>query len=398
MSWNDQNGGPWGQKPKGNGGNYGGGGNGSGGGPDFEDILKKGQDNIRRIFPKSGGGGSGGGQSGGKALGILAVVVGGLWLGSGFYQVQEGEQAAVLRFGKWVKTTTPGINYRLPYPIESVIIEKVEQINRVDSGVQVKSDVALKADNSANLMLTGDENIVSIEFTVHWFIKDLEGYLFKIDDPKLAVKDAAESAVREIVAQHKLLFALTKGRGEITNKAQTLLQKMLDSYESGIQIQRIQLKSVDPPTQVVDAFRDVQRASADKESKMNEAKAYLNSVVPVARGEASQITQIAEAYKRAVVDKATGETSRFLAVLAKYKSAPDVTKKRLVLENMETILTGVNKVLLDGKAAGAQNVLPYLPLPAIKPAEPKPVEDPSPALSAAAPLAKVLQAPERVKP
>ena len=372
MSWNDQNGGPWGRGPRGDGGNQGGGPNKPG--PDFEDFLKKGQDNIKRIFP----GGTGGGHSGGagaRTLGVIGVGIAGLWLASGVYQVQEGAQAAVLRFGEWVKTTHPGINYHLPYPIETVIIEKVEQLNRVDSGVQVKSELALKADNSANLMLTGDENIVSIEFTVHWFIKDLGAYLFRVDEPKSAVKDAAESAVREIVAQNPIAFALTKGRGDIADRAQTLLQKMLDSYHTGIQIQRIQLKSVDPPAQVIDAFRDVQRARADHESKINEAKAYSNSIVPVARGEASQIIQGAEAYKKAVHDKALGESSRFESILEKYKAAPDVTRKRLLIETMQSVMTGVNKVILDGKAAGAQNVLPYLPLPALKPAEVKEVQE-----------------------
>lgn len=378
MSWNDQNGGPWG-KPQGGGNRGGNRGGGEPQGPDFEDFLKKGQDNLKRMFP---GGGAPQGPRGTPRLflfGLGAAVA--LWLASGIYSVQEGQQAAVLRFGKWVATTHPGINYHLPYPVERVIVERVEELNRTDSGVQVKYDYALKANNSINLMLTGDENIVSIEFTVHWFIKDLGAYLFRIDDPKEAVKDAAESAVREIVAQNTFAFALTKGRGEITDKAQALLQKMLDNYHSGIQIQRIQLRSVDAPTQVIDAFRDVQRARADHESKINEAKAYSNGVIPVARGEAAQVIQGAEAYKKAVVDNALGESSRFLSVLAKYQQAPEITRKRLLIEATQTVMTGVNKVIVDGKTGGAQSVLPYLPLPSLKPVEtPAPEPEPAPQL------------------
>lgn len=379
MSWNDQNGGPWG-KPQGGGNRGGNRGGGGPQGPDFEDFLKKGQDNIRRIFPGGGGPRGPGNTPRTFLIGLGAVFA--LWVGSGIYSVQEGQQAAVLRFGKWVGTTHPGINYHLPYPFERVIVERVEELNRTDSGAQVNYAYALKADNSINLMLTGDENIVSIEFTVHWFIKDLGAYLFRIDDPKEAVKDAAESAVREIVAQNAFAFVLTKGRGETTDKAQALLQKMLDNYHSGIQIQRIQLRSVDAPTQVIDAFRDVQRARADYESKINEAKAYSNSVIPVARGESSQLIQGAEAYKKAVVDNATGESSRFLSVLEKYQQAPEITRKRLLIEATQTVMTGVNKLIVDGKTGGAQNVLPYLPLPSLKP-----VEIPSPE-AAAQPLVK----------
>lgn len=357
MAWNDQGGGPWGQRPQNSGG---GGGHKS---PDLEDILKKSQDNIRRLFP---GGGKGGGSSkNGGRTGFFAILafVGVLWMASGFYIVDEGSQGAVLRFGKWVKTTDPGIQYHLPSPIEKVIVTRVAEIRSVDSGVAVKTSVALKADNSDSLMLTGDENIVSVQFTVHWFIKDLPRYLFKVDNPSEAVRLAAESAVREIVAQTPIAEVLTSARGKIADDAQRLLQKMLDDYQSGIEIQRIQLKRSDPPAQVIEAFRDVQRARADRESKINEGKAYNNSIVPKARGEAARLLQGATAYKKAVVDKATGEAARFKSVYSEYRRAPGVTGKRMKIDTMEQVLKGAQKVFIDGKNQG---VLPYLPLSALQ--------------------------------
>jgi membrane protease subunit HflK len=359
MAWNNQSGGggPW--------GNGGSGGNGRGPTPpDFEDILRKGQDNIRRIMP--------GGKSPSRMLALAAIIIGVLWLSTGFYQVQEGQQGAVLRFGKWVKTTHAGINFHLPYPIETVIVQKVDQINVIDSGVSVKASNVINDEDSTNFMLTGDENIVSVNFTIQWYIKDIGQYLFKITEPELTVKQAAESAVREIVGQTHLEYALTKGRGEIADKAQQVLQHILDHYQSGIQVVRVQLKSIDPPQQVIDDFRDVQRARADYESKINEANAYRNSVVPAARGEAAKILQAAEGYRKAIVDEALGHTARFLAVLDKYHLAPEVTKKRLFLETMQAVLQNSNKVIIDGKT-GQQGVLPYLPLPALKSAN-KPKE------------------------
>tara|TARA_A100000171_G_scaffold52843_1_gene73567 strand:- start:2344 stop:3462 length:1119 start_codon:yes stop_codon:yes gene_type:complete len=360
MAWNDQGGGPWGQRPGKNGG-----GNGGQTPPDLEEILKKSQDNIKRFFP---GGGKGGGKSQGGRGGFLAIlgVVAALWMASGFYIVDEGSQGAVLRFGEWVKTTDPGIHYHLPVPVERVIITRVAEIRSIESGVAVRAAVALKSDNSDSLMLTGDENIVSVQFTVHWFIKDLPKFLFKVDNPGEAVRLAAESAVREIVAQTPIAEVLTSARGKISDDAQKLLQKMLDEYQAGIQIQRIQLKRSDPPAQVIDPFRDVQRARADKESMINEGRAYSNSIVPKARGEAARLIQNAEAYKKAVVDKALGEAARFKSVYAAYRLAPAVTKKRMKIDAMERVLSGTQKILLDGKAGASQGVLPYLPLSALK--------------------------------
>lgn len=348
-AFNDE--GPWGRGPKK--------GSPHSGGPDLEDLLKKGQENFKRMMP--------GDKKPGRLLGAVALGILGLWLASGFYQVKEGEKGAVLRFGKWVKTTTPGINFRLPYPFEKVEVVKVEQINRLDSGMTLRN-----GENGDNLMLTGDENIVSVNFTIHWFITDISKYLFKILDPDITVKQAAESAIREVVSQIPLAFTLTKGRGEISDKTRALLQQMLDQYQAGIQIQQVQLKSADPPSQVVDAFRDVQRARADAESKINESKSYYNSVVPVARGEAAKILRGSEGYMEAIVDQAKGETARFLSILKIYKEAPEVTKKRMYFETMQTILSSAPKIVMDGKAQSSQGVMPFLPLPSlIPPAAPK---------------------------
>lgn len=341
--WQGNNGpqdeGPWGKKTSSGASNQ---------KPDIETILKKGQEHFKKIMPRD--------PKSSRTLFGAGFILVALWLMSGFYQVKEGQQGAVLRFGQWVKTTEPGINFRLPYPFEQVEIVNVSQINRLDSGMSYKTG----GDND-NLMLTGDENIVSLNFTVHWCIKNIHHYLFKILDPDGTVKQAAESAVREVLAQIPIVFALTNGRGDITNRTKVLLQQMLDQYEAGIEIRHFQLKSVDPPAQVVDSFRDVQRARADAESRINEAKAYYNSVVPVARGEAAKISQAAEGYRQAVVDKAKGETARFLSILKIYKMAPEVTRKRLYLDTMESILEKAPKVILDSQSA--KGVTPFLPLP-----------------------------------
>lgn len=340
--------GPWGKGSNGNNRNS---------SPDLNQMFRRGQDNFRQMLPQ-------GHQPVKIILGVMVIALL-LWLSNGFYQIQEGQQGAVLRFGKWIKTTHAGINYHLPYPFESVIIKKVDEINVIDSGVSIKSNTVLNDEDSTNFMLTGDENIVSVNFTIQWFIKDIGQYLFKISEPDLTVKQSAESAVREIVGQAHLEYALTKGRGEIADKAQTLLQNMLDQYQCGIQVVRVQLKSIDPPQHVIDAFRDVQRARADRESKINEANAYRNSVVPAAKGEAVKIIQASEGYRKAVVDEAIGRSQRFIAVLDKYLMAPEITRKRLFLETMQVVMQGANKIILSQKA-NQQSVLPYLPLKALK--------------------------------
>jgi membrane protease subunit HflK len=344
MPWNKNNEGPWGTNK------------GGPQPPNIEKLFKKGQDNFKKMMS--------GGTKGGKALPFLVVfLVFFFWLSSGLYYVDEGEIACEIRFGEFIRTTQPGLHLWWPAPVGNVEKRKVSQINRVDSGIPVKSKLALSGDEAENFMLTSDGNIIAVNFTVLWYIKDIAQYLFNDPNPEKTVKLAAESAVREIIAQTPILSAITKGKSEISEKAQKLLQHILDEYKVGIQIQEVNLQNVDPPTQVIDAFRDVQRALADRESSINEARAYQNTIVPEARGLAQQKIQQAEAYKQAVVANAQGETMRFLSVLEQYSRAPEITRKRIYIDTLSKVLGGLNKVIIDQKTQG---ILPYLPLPELK--------------------------------
>jgi membrane protease subunit HflK len=263
--------------------------------------------------------------------------------------------------------TQPGLNYHLPYPIESVMTPKVTRVNRVDvgfrsSGESARGSVSDIKDESA--MLTGDENIVDINYSVFWVIKDASKYLFNIQEPIGTIKVVAETAMREIIAKKKIQVILTQGRAEIENEAQKIMQQILDSYNAGIEITQVQAQKSDPPAQVIDSFRDVQAAKADKERQQNEAQAYANDVIPRARGEAAKIIQEAEGYKREVVAQAEGEASRFISIYNEYAKAKTVTQERMYLETMEKVLSGVNKIIID-KQSGS-GVVPYLPLPELK--------------------------------
>jgi len=328
-------------------------------GPDLEDLLRKGQDRFKRMFP----GGFGGGKGIGIALGVVAV----LWLASGFYRVQPDEQGVVLRFGEYVKTTEPGLRWHLPSPIESAMTPKVTRENRIDIGYRSAGGdgrrTATQDIEDESLMLTGDENIIDIDFAVFWVIKDAGAYLFNIRDPEATVKKAAESAMREVIGRTDIQPALTEARSDIELSTRRLLQAMLDEYQSGIEIRRIQLQKVDPPAPVVDAFNDVQRARQDRERLRNEAEAYRNDILPRARGEAEKLIQEASAYREQVVSLAQGDAQRFRQVLAAYQVAPEVTAKRLYLETMQEVLGNANKIIIDEpRNGGAGNVLPYLPL------------------------------------
>ena len=347
---------PWGSPP---------GGNGSGRGPrppDVEEIIKKIQETINKILP-------GGGSGGGKSIIVGAVILAIIWVGSGLYRVLPDEQGVVLRFGKFVKTTQPGLNYHIPFPIESVQTPKVTKVNRMDIGFRSERDSGFSSGGVADvpeesLMLTGDENIVNIDFSVFWVIKDAGNFLFKIQDPEGTVKAAAETAMREVIARSEIQPILTEGRSKIEIDTQEIIQNILDEYTSGIQITQVQTQKADPPDQVIDAFRDVQAARADMERSKNEAEAYRNDVIPRARGEAQKILQAAEAYKKEVVAKAEGEASRFLAIYNEYKNAKTVTQERMYLETMEKVLADIDKVIIE-KNAGS-GVVPYLPLPELK--------------------------------
>ena len=370
MSWNQGGsggggGGPWGGG--GGGGPWGSGGPGSPWGgrggfqpPNFEDSLRRLQNFLKRWLP-GGGGGFGGGR--GWALGIAVVVT--LWAFSGFYRVEPDQEGIVLRWGAYDRTATPGLNYHLPSPIEEALTPTVTRVNRVEIGYRTNQAVNRTTEvPEESLMLTGDENIVDINFTVFWLVKNAQDYVFNIRNPDGTVKSAAESAMREIIGHTEIASALAEGRGKIETDTEALLQGILDYYGSGIQITQVQLQKVDPPGPVIDAFRDVQSAKIDQQRLVNEAEAYRNDVVPRAHGDAARIDQEAQAYKAQVVLLAQGDAARFQSILQSYNAAKDVTARRLYIETMESILKNTNKVLIDRGVSGS-GVLPYLPLPSL---------------------------------
>lgn len=351
---------PWGTPP-------GGGGSGNGGfrkgptPPNIDEVISKLQSIINRFL--------GGGKGGAKPIIIGLIILLIVWTLSGLYRVLPDEQGVVLRFGKFVKTTQPGLNYHLPFPIENVLTPKVTKVNRMDIGFRSERDSGFSSGGVADvpeesLMLTGDENIVNIDFSVFWVIKDAGNFLFKIQDPEGTVKAAAETAMREVIARSNIQPILTEGRSIIEADTQEIIQGILDEYTSGIQITQVQTQKADPPDQVIDAFRDVQAARADMERSKNEAEAYANDVIPRARGEAAKILQAAEAYKKEVVAKAEGEASRFLSIYNEYAKAKKVTQERMYLETMEEVLADINKIIID-KNSG-EGVVPYLPLQELK--------------------------------
>src|SRR5712664_1350925 len=317
MPWSNQGGGPWGS---------GGGGKGPWGSgqqpsgptpPDLEEFLRRSQDKLRTVLP--------GGSLGGKGLALIVLAAIAIWLFSGFFRVEPDELGVVLRFGAAVREVKPGLNYHLPYPIETALTPKSLRVNKLDIGMRVVEDLrrgsTIRDVPEESLMLTGDENIVDVDFSVLWKVK-LNGvgdYLFNIQQPEGTVKAVAESAMREVIGRSNIQPILTGARQNIENAVHELMQKVLDDYGAGVQVTQVQLQKVDPPSQVIDAFRDVQAARADGERAQNEAQSYANKVVPEARGRAAQITQGAEAYREQTVAEAKGATSRFLQVYEEYK-------------------------------------------------------------------------------
>ena len=347
---------PWGAPP-------GGSGNGSGRGPtppDIDAIIRDIQNKINKFLP-------GGSKSGGKPIGLILLILVFVWLASGLYRVLPDEQGVVIRFGKFIKNTQPGLNYHIPFPIETVETPKVTKVNRMDIGFRSERDSGFSTGGGVadvpqeSLMLTGDENIVNIDFSVFWVIKDAGKFLFEIQDPEGTVKAAAETAMREVIAKSDIQPILTEGRAKIEIETQEIIQSILDEYQSGIQVTQVQTQKADPPDQVIDAFRDVQAARADMERSKNEAEAYANDVIPRARGEAQKILQAAEAYKQKVVAASEGEASRFVSIFSEYDKAKEVTQERMYLETMEKVLADIDKVIIE-KNAGS-GVVPYLPLP-----------------------------------
>jgi modulator of FtsH protease HflK len=390
MIWMSERGGPWGGGRGGGGGGPWGGGRGGNGGasgprgpgsqpPNFEEMLRRSQERFRRLLP--------GGYGGGTVIAIAVAVIVVLWLASGFYRVQPDEAGVVLRFGAYNRMTQPGLNYHLPIPIESALTPSVTRVNRTEVGYRSGEAGGNRQLPEEALMLTGDENIVDINFTVFWVVKDAKAFLFNIRSPEATVKSAAESAMREIVGQTKIAEALAEGRGKIEGDTQKLLQRILDSYGAGIDITQVQLAKVDPPASVIEAFRDVQRALADRARLRNEAESYRNDILPKARGAAAQISQDADAYRAEIVARAQGDADRFTAVYKAYQASPDVTAQRLYIETIEEILKNSNKVILDKSLLGQSGVLPYLPLPSLPGFAPPASTPPPPTSSGTVPPA-----------
>ncbi len=369
------NGGPWGGGPRGGGG--GGGDDGRGGGPrrpgndgpqipEIDEIVKKGQEQLKVLMGGRSGGqrpnGADGGEGGGGiprgALIVGGIAAVGLWLFSSFYTVRPEEQSVELFLGEFSAIGNPGLNFA-PWPLVTYEVLPVTREQNEDIGV------SRAGRGSDGLMLTTDENIVDIDFQVVWNINDPAKYLFNLRDGPQTVRAVSESAMREIIAQSELAPILNRDRGLIEQNAFELIQTTLDNYDSGINIVRVNLDRADPPAQVIDAFREVQAAEQERDRLERQADAYANRVLAGARGEAAQVLEEAEAYRAQVVNEAQGEASRFLAVLTEYEAAPDVTRKRLYLETLERVLGGAEKILLDENSSGAgggSGVVPYLPL------------------------------------
>ena len=357
MNWNNNNNdGPWGS-----GGNNPWGG-GSSNNRDLENSIKRAKEKFSRF--KLGGP---------RNLSLFIIIALLFWLATGFYRVEPDEQGIELLFGRWNQTTTePGLHIFFPTPIGKVMTPKVENVRKINVGYRSATELGFSTSSNAernvleeSLMLTGDQNIVDVHFTVLYKIKDAGKFLFKLRNPETTVKDMSESVMREVVGQRDLQFLLTEGRQEVEQVVRTNLQDILDEYETGVLIQSIQLQSVNPPALVIDAFDEVQRARQDKERLVNEANSYLNKIVPNARGDAAKLVQEATAYKEQVIKQAEGVAQNFLDVYNSYKDAKYVTRQRIYLETLTEVLEGPNKIILDDTGDG-QGVVPYLPLNEIK--------------------------------
>ncbi len=356
MSWssNDNNS-PWGKKPRenkksssnGSGDSYG------------DDYLKSFQDRLKNMFPKNNP----------TSLGLVVVILLFIWTLSGFYRVGTDEQGVVTRFGEYVRTTEPGLHYHLPFPLESVLKPKVTKVNRIEVGFRTSQSQFSQTPQTRQtpeeaLMLTGDENIVDLNFTIFWIINDAKDFLFNVRNPEITIKSIGESVMREKIGQTPIDPILSEGKSIVEEDVKNSVQAVLDYYQSGVLVTQVQLQKADPPELVIESFRDVQRAKTDEQRLRNEAEAYRNDIIPKARGEAERKIQEAEAYKKEVVAKAEGEAQRFLSVYNSYKTSKDVTRERIYLETLEKTLGRIDKVIVDNNAGSG--VVPYLPLPELK--------------------------------
>jgi membrane protease subunit HflK len=356
-------GGPWGQGPRG------GGGGGGGQPPDLEEILKRGQDKMKQAM------GGGGGVPGPLLFLAGAVAVAVVAWNAFFFRVNPDELGVVLRFGEYVRQQEQGLHYRLPYPIEEVLLPKVTQQRVTEIGLRSSASGRGIPSGSTDvreesLMLTGDENIVDIDFAVFWRISNAADFLFNIQNPENTVREVAESAMREVVGKSRIQPILTEERLKVAQEVQKLVQETLDRYKAGIVVTEVQLLKSDPPAEVIEAFRSVQAARLEKETLQNQASAYANKSINEAKGEAERILQAAEGYKQQTVAEANGQTSRFNQVFEEYKKAPDVTRQRMFLETMERVMGGTDKIILDSK--GGQGVVPFLPLDQLQRRTPAP--------------------------
>ncbi|PZQ44815.1 MAG: FtsH protease activity modulator HflK [Micavibrio aeruginosavorus] len=374
MAWNDNPGNkgrnPWGTPPGGgNGGRKNpwgsGGGNDNGGGgrgpdqPDFDDIFARMQDGMKDIFPANFGSG------GGLFLGALIVVVA-IWLASGFYIVSPGEHAVIKRFGALSSTAdTEGLKYHFPAPVETVDKINVNEIRTMNIGftapaIAGRTQMSGRDVPEESLMLTSDFNIVDLDFVVQWNISSAENFMFNIESPENTLRKVAQSAIREVVGQTRMFQIITTERGAVADQAKQIMQKILDDYKSGINITQVLINSAEVHPDVQSAFQDVQSAKQDAEDVQNRAQAYREDIIPKAKGAATRVTQEAEAYKQSVISRATGDADRFNSVLSAYQGGQDVTKERMYIETMESVLKNAQKIILDDN--GKQGVVPYLPL------------------------------------
>ena len=354
MAWNEPGGGnnkdPWG-------------GRGDQGPPDLDEVVRKMQDKLGGLFggrKKSGGASGGSSGAGFTGLGLIAGIAAVVWLFSGIYIVDAGKQGVILRFGAFHEVTMPGPHWRIPYPVDQVEIVDVEQRRFVElgyrSGDAGQTRVAVPREA---LMLTKDENIVNIKLAVQYQVSDSRKYLFNVRDPNSVLKQVAESAIREAIGQNEMDFVLKEGRAEVVSRVKQVMQKPLDKYNSGLLVSDVNLQDAQPPEEVQAAFSDAIKAREDKERLKNEAEAYANDVIPKARGAAARQIQEAEAYREALIAKAEGEASRFSQLLKEYARAPEITRKRLYFETMESVLARTGVVLMDSENA---NSLMYLPI------------------------------------
>jgi membrane protease subunit HflK len=349
MAWNDPQ---WGGKKN------------NDGPPDLDELWRKLNQKLNELFGRKGGGGRPSGDSEGPSggpiklpgVGVLVAAAVAVWLGSGFYIVDAAKRGVVLRFGKYAETTQPGPHWHLPYPVESVEIVNLDQVRTIEIGY--RDNVKNKQLKEA-LMLTDDENIIDIQFAVQYILKDPKDYLFSNRNPDEAVRQAAETAIREVVGKSKMDFVLYEGREDVASNAAKLMQEILDRYKTGIAISKVTMQNAQPPEQVQAAFDDAVKAGQDKERQKNEGQAYANDVIPKARGTAARLLEEAEGYKQRVIANAEGDASRFKQVVVEYNKAPGVTRDRLYLDAMQQIFTSTSKVLVDQKNG---NSLLYLPL------------------------------------